>query len=59
MVDTVDSKSTALSACGFESHLPYHLRRLGLIQYIKPFLFAFIEVQVPPVLLKDGIVSFL
>jgi len=30
-----------------------------LIQYIKPFLFAFIEVQVPPVLLKDDIVSFL
>ncbi len=24
MVDIVDSKSTALKACGFESHLPYH-----------------------------------
>ncbi len=23
MVDTVDSKSTASKACGFESHLPY------------------------------------
>ena len=33
-------------------------RRLGLIQYIKPFLFAFIGVQVPPVLIKDGIFSF-
>ncbi len=27
MVDIVDSKSTALKACGFESHLPYHLKR--------------------------------
>lgn len=25
MVDTVDSKSTASKACGFESHLPYQL----------------------------------
>ena len=43
---------------GFESRKGHHLRRLGLIQYIKPFLFAFYRVQVPPVLIKDGIFSF-
>ena len=36
----------------------YHLRRLGLIQYIKPFLFVFYRVQVPPVLIKGGIFYF-
>ena len=50
MVDTVDSKSTAFPVCGFESHLPYHLRQSGLIQFIRPFLFAFIGFRVSYVL---------
>lgn len=28
MVDIVDSKSTALKACGFDSHLPYHQTKI-------------------------------
>lgn len=41
MVDIVDSKSTALKACGFDSHLPYHIKRIGLISLSICFFFIF------------------
>lgn len=40
MVDIVDSKSTALKACGFDSHLPYHFKRTQVIQCDYLFFYA-------------------
>ena len=38
--ETVNTSASQADTHGFEPRTGHHLRRLGLIQYIKPFLFA-------------------